>query len=58
MQVLLLEDTVDIAEGIRDYLEAMGYRVHRVQTLAASYALLRQQHFDVAVIDWMLPDGD
>lgn len=58
MQVLLLEDTVDIAEGIRDYLEAMGYRVHRVQTLAASYALLRQQHFDVAVIDWMLPDGE
>lgn len=58
MHVLLLEDTIDIAEAIRDYLEAMDYRVHRVQTLAASYALLRQQHFDVAVIDWMLPDGE
>ncbi len=58
MHVLLLEDTVDIAEAIRDYLEAMHYRVHRAQTLAESYAVLRQQHFDVAVIDWMLPDGE
>lgn len=58
MHVLLLEDTVDIAEAIRDYLEAMDYRVSRVQTLAESYAVLRQEHFDVAVIDRMLPDGE
>lgn len=58
MHVLLLEDTVDIAEAIRDYLEAMDYRVSRVQTLAESYVVLRQEHFDVAVIDRMLPDGE
>lgn len=58
MHVLLLEDTIDIGEAIRDYLQAMHYSVGRAKTLQESYTLLRKQHFDVAVIDRMLPDGD
>lgn len=58
MHVLLLEDTLDIGEAIRDYLQVMWYSVNRVQTLKESYIVLRKQHFDVAVIDRMLPDGD
>lgn len=58
MHVLLLEDTIDIGEAVRDYLQVMWYSVNRVQTLKESYIVLRKQHFDVAVIDRMLPDGD
>jgi len=58
MHILLIEDTVDIGEAIRDYLQAVWHRVDWVQTLEESYSVLRTKHFDVAVIDWMLPDGD
>lgn len=57
MKVLLIEDTIDIGESIQLYLQASGFEVTRTKTVKESEDVLSHQRFDVAVVDWMLPDG-
>lgn len=57
MHVLLLEDDTTIGHAIRDYLQASDHTIDRVTTLHQCYAIVRKMHFDVVVVDWMLPDG-
>ena len=59
-QILIVEDEVHIAEGLRFNLEAEGYQVKVVETGEAALDLLRapETPIDVVVLDVMLPGKD
>ena len=58
MHILIVEDTHDIWQAMKEYLTASGYAVTRVTTLADCYKVIRKEHFDCVIMDRMLPDGD
>ena len=59
-RILVVEDELHIAEGLRFNLEAEGYQVQVVETGEAALELLRapEAPFDVVVLDVMLPGKD
>jgi two-component system, OmpR family, alkaline phosphatase synthesis response regulator PhoP len=59
-QILIVEDELHIAEGLRFNLEAEGYQVRVVETGEAALDLLQTPAipFDVVVLDVMLPGKD
>lgn len=59
-KVLVVEDELHLAEGLRFNLEAEGYQVAVVETGEAALDLLRTEspQFDVVVLDVMLPGKD
>ena len=56
LRLLLVEDDVDIAAGIGDYLGHHGVRVDFAYTAAQARARLQAQPFDLVVLDVNLPD--
>lgn len=58
MNILLVEDTIDLWETIRDYLIACDFDVERATTISQAQTLLLQKSFDCIVLDRMLPDGN
>ena len=59
-QILVVEDEMHIAEGLRFNLEAEGYQVQVVETGEAALELLQvpETPFDMVVLDVMLPGKD
>jgi DNA-binding response OmpR family regulator len=58
-QILVVEDELHLAEGLRFNLEAEGYQVRVVETGEAALELLPPEApFDVLVLDVMLPGKD
>jgi DNA-binding response OmpR family regulator len=59
-RVLVVEDELHLAEGLRFNLEAEGYQVRVVDTGEAALGLLKAApaEFDVVVLDIMLPGKD
>ncbi len=55
--ILLVEDEHHIAKGIIFNLEHENYHVVHVETARAAIAQLRQNHFDLVILDRMLPDS-
>ncbi|MDH3998004.1 MAG: response regulator transcription factor [Desulfuromonadales bacterium] len=55
--ILLVEDEVHIAQGLVFNLELEGYQVSHAETGATAMALFAQSHFDLVVLDLMLPDS-
>ncbi|MGO4476357.1 PAS domain S-box protein [Massilia sp. 2TAF26] len=58
LRVLLIEDDAQARELYRDILGTAGYRVAEAPTAAAAIAILARERFDVAVVDYSLPDQD
>jgi DNA-binding response OmpR family regulator len=58
MRILLVEDHQDIAENISDYFTAHEDHVEHVTNGVAGLQLARSQHYDVIVLDLMLPGMD
>ena len=56
--VLVVDDSADIRDGLIDYLRANGYRATGAASAAAARAMLKQQSFDLAVLDVMMPGED
>ncbi|MFA5700043.1 MAG: response regulator transcription factor [Desulfuromonas sp.] len=56
-RILLVEDEQHIAKGIVFNLEHENYAVVHVETAKAALAHLRQNHFDLVILDRMLPDS-
>ena len=56
-RILIVEDEVHLAQGLLFNLEAEGHEVSAVESGEAALELLmdRGQHFDVVVLDIMLP---
>jgi two-component system, OmpR family, alkaline phosphatase synthesis response regulator PhoP len=59
-RVLIVEDEQHLAEGLRFNLEAEGYAADVVETgeAALEKLLVRRDHFDLVVLDVMLPGKD
>jgi two-component system alkaline phosphatase synthesis response regulator PhoP len=59
-RVLIVEDEQHLAEGLRFNLEAEGYAAEVVETgeAALDKLLVRRDHFDLVVLDVMLPGKD
>lgn len=56
LRLLLVEDDVDIAAGIGDYLDRHGVMVDFAYNAAQARAQLQMQPFDLVVLDVNLPD--
>ena len=57
-RVLIVEDNVDLAYGLRNNLEIEGYEVHVAEDGAAGLARARAQAPDLIILDLMLPALD
>ncbi len=57
-KILLVDDDAGIRFGIRDYLETQGFEVEEADSCRAAQELFRTSRPDIAIMDYMLPDGD
>lgn len=58
MRLLLVEDNIHVAETLVGYLQRQGFVVDVAPTLAAGRHAIRDNSFDLILLDRMLPDGD
>ena len=58
MRILLVEDNRDILANLADYLTLKGYTVDCAQDGLTGLKLASSQHFDLLVLDVMLPGID
>ncbi len=56
-RVIVVEDQAEIAECLRQFLTAVGYKVYIAPDVASARALAKAIEFDVLVSDLRLPDG-
>jgi DNA-binding NtrC family response regulator len=56
--VLVVDDEVSIADGLRLTLESAGYSVRIAGSVATALSVITQTDVQAAVVDLMLPDGD
>lgn len=57
-RIALLEDDPIIADLLLVTLERGGWQYRHFTTIAAISAALRQERFDLLILDWTLPDGE
>lgn len=55
MQILFLEDELTIREVLTEYMKMQGYEVTCAGDGEEAIGLLQEQHFDMAVLDIMVP---
>ncbi|HYG44448.1 MAG TPA: response regulator transcription factor [Bordetella sp.] len=58
MQIASLEDDLDQARHIQQVLDSAGYTCHTYQRSRDLLAALRDQSFDLILLDWHVPDMD
>jgi two-component system OmpR family response regulator/two-component system response regulator QseB len=58
MRVLVVEDDEAIAGALRSHLQAQGWAVDAASGIAAAWAALAVERFDVVLLDLGLADGD
>lgn len=54
-RILLVEDEEEVAESLRDIIQGQGYEVTITETAEEALKILRQERFDLAIIDLGLP---
>lgn len=57
MRILLIEDTTDLGDAIREQIAADGHAVDWVTRLKQADACLLTTPYDLILLDLMLPDG-
>jgi len=55
-RILVVDDEAEIVELLRDVLAAEGYVVDAAQDAGAALQLIRENIYDVALLDFNLPD--
>ena len=58
MKVLIVEDTAKLAASLRSFLEMENNDVEVAQELSEARHFVSVTHFDMILLDIMLPDGD
>ncbi|BAF70396.1 response regulator transcription factor [Nitratiruptor sp. SB155-2] len=56
--VLLLEDDINLAETVKEYLEDEGYNVDVVHTSSDAMDSVYEKHYDILLFDVMVPGID
>lgn len=56
-RILLIDDDVELAQMLREYLEPNRYQLAFAHTGAQALPLLARDDFDLTLLDLMLPDG-
>ncbi len=56
-KILVIDDELGIREGCRRALEPQGFEVQAVETLTEGMVKIREQDFDLVLLDVMMPDG-
>ncbi len=54
-QILVVDDDADIRENVRDILEDIGYEVDTAADGEAALRLIRNHHYDIALLDYIMP---
>ncbi|MDA8230059.1 MAG: response regulator transcription factor [Magnetospirillum sp.] len=57
MRILIVEDEKDLATLLLRDLEADGYAVDAASTVAGGLAMATTVHYDIIILDLLLPDG-
>jgi CheY-like chemotaxis protein len=57
-RILVVDDEADIVDLLRDVLTGEGYVVEAAGTAEAALSMIRQNIYDVALVDFNLPDMD
>ncbi len=57
-RILIVDDEAEIVDLLRDVLTEEGYVVDAAATAAGALALIRENIYDVALLDFNLPDMD
>jgi DNA-binding response OmpR family regulator len=57
-RILVVDDEAEIVELLRDVLSAEGYVVDAALDAASALKLIRENIYDVALLDFNLPDMD
>ncbi|MCP4215667.1 MAG: sigma-54-dependent Fis family transcriptional regulator [bacterium] len=57
MKILFVEDEAHLRRFFKNHLETQGYRVDEAMDLKTATRKLRQESYDVVILDLMLPDG-
>lgn len=57
MRILLVEDTEGLGEAIKEQLTDEGHAVDWVQYISYAESSLRATHYDLVLLDLVLPDG-
>ncbi|RLM02769.1 DNA-binding response regulator [Gibbsiella quercinecans] len=57
-RVLIVDDHRKIREPLAEYLRRHAFDVRTAENAAGMWLLLKQQAFDIVLLDVMLPDGD
>jgi DNA-binding response OmpR family regulator len=59
LNILLAEDDLQLGELIEFMLKKKGgYKVDWVMEGEAAYEYAKASHFDILILDWMMPNGD
>jgi len=56
-KILLLEDDMMIAGGLIYALEQEGYAINHAKTIEEGKVMIKDEIFDLAILDMQLPDG-
>jgi DNA-binding response OmpR family regulator len=57
-RILIVDDEADTCENLSDILTDAGFRVDTAQDGFAALALVRQNHYDIALLDLKMPGMD
>ena len=57
-RILIVDDEAEIVELLRDVLTAEGFTVDAAPTAEAALKLIRENIYDLALLDFNLPDMD
>jgi CheY-like chemotaxis protein len=58
LRILVVEDHVDTAYGLKMYFTTKGYEVHVALDVKSARAVAAEQPFDILLSDLALPDGN
>lgn len=58
MRIALLEDDPSLADLVSATLESAGHSCHHYLDCRSAKVALRQESFDLLLMDWHLPDGE
>ena len=58
MKVLIIEDTIKLADNLKSYFEIAGHTSDVSYNLNDAYDFYQTSHYDIILLDIMLPDGD